>query len=103
MKHKSWIQTLPCHCGDNTSTEAAHVRYSEFKSGKVNPGKGKKPADIWLVPLCSYHHRMQHSMGERTFWQSFSINPITYAILLHQYSGDISKLSDILDKCRLVN
>lgn len=88
-------------CGDNTSTELAHLRYSEYKSGKVNPGMGKKPNDIWTMPLCSYHHRMQHSMNEREFWINFKLNPVTYCTMLKCHSGDINKLPEIVKKSQV--
>lgn len=101
-KYLRWLRTLPCLiCGDPTSTEAAHVRYSEYKSGKINPGKGAKPSDLWALNLCSYHHAMQHTVGEREFWKQFQINPITYCVLLHQNRYDINKLEEVIEKSRI--
>jgi len=98
-KHTDWVRTTECAvCGDHTSVELAHLRYSQYRSGKANPGIGQKPADLWTLGLCSYHHAMQHKMGERHFWQSHGIDPIIYCTLLHQYSGDINMLPYIKTK-----
>lgn len=45
--------------------EAAHVR---FGSGA---GMGQKPSDWRVTPLCSEHHRQQHTAGEPSFWQAY--------------------------------
>ncbi len=45
----------------NGRMEAAHV---DFAGGK---GIGTKVADRFAVPLCSFHHRLQHNMGWATF------------------------------------
>lgn len=46
--------------------EAAHVRI--LGGG----GMGFKPADHDAAPLCSDHHRQQHTIGERTFWDTYA-------------------------------
>lgn len=62
------IRTLPCvRCGLDPCGEAAHLRLTE--DGKVNPGIGQKPSDQFATPLCRDCHSLQHSMGERRFWQ----------------------------------
>jgi hypothetical protein len=34
-------------------------------------GVGQKPDDWRAVSLCQFHHSMQHSQGEATFWREF--------------------------------
>lgn len=100
--YRKRIKSLPCViCGDNTSTEAAHVRYSEWAAGKINPGMAKKPGDQWLISLCSRHHQLQHLMNERAFWHQFRINPVIYCTLLHQCNADINQLPEILARARI--
>lgn len=41
--------------------EAAHVDYAGGK------GVGTKVSDRHAIPLCSFHHRLQHDCGWRTF------------------------------------
>lgn len=102
MRYRDRIKTLPCCiCGDPTSTEAAHLRYSEYCAGKVNPGMQKKPGDQWLINLCSAHHRLQHLMKERAFWHQFKINPVIYCTLLYQCYADINQLPEIAARARI--
>ena len=35
---------------------------------------GVKPSDYWAIPLCSYHHKRQHDIGERQFERESSID-----------------------------
>lgn len=89
-KHLDFIRSLPCCvCADNTSTEAAHVRFSDPRAAKVNPGHSAKPSDKWTVPLCGRDHRDQTVAGdERSWWASKGIDPIFLAMALHDHSGD---------------
>jgi Protein of unknown function (DUF968). len=88
-KHLQFIRQLPCVvCEDNTSTEAAHIRFSDARAAKINPGVGAKPHDRWTVPLCGKHHRKQHEMNEQGFWDAAMIDPIFVALALWSVSGD---------------
>lgn len=74
------IRALPCLCCGRAPSEAAHIRYSDFKAGKVNPGMGTKGTDDdrWCVPLCRECHRGrkgQHTRGERQWWEDKGIDP----------------------------
>ena len=89
-KHLQFIRGLPCLvCADNTTTEAAHLRFSDQRAAKVNPGVGQKPHDYWTVPLCGKHHREQHTMNEQHFWFNLhGIDPLPVAAWLYLVSGD---------------
>lgn len=91
--HLAWIRTLPCVvCLDDTATEAAHVRLSDARAAKVNPGVGQKPHDRWTVPLCSDCHREQHDCGdEAKWWALYDRDPILIALALYSVSGDYAK------------
>lgn len=85
-KHLNYIRSLPCCiCGDNTSTEAAHLRTSNIEIGKDDHGWGR-PDDKWALPLCGKHHREQHSMNEMDFWECHGINPFILAMTLKRVS-----------------
>lgn len=87
--HLEWVRSLPCViCGDNTATEAAHVRFGDARAAKPQTGMGIRPDDRWAVPLCGRHHRNQHSKGERRFWQDMGIDPIFVALALDAESGN---------------
>jgi hypothetical protein len=88
--HLIYLRSLNCLiCGDNTSTEAAHLRFSDARIAKNNAGVGAKADDFFCVPLCSAHHREQHSIGdERAFWRRFGLDPILYSLRLWSVSGN---------------
>lgn len=87
--HLSFVRGLPCLiCHDNTSTEAAHVRFSCLESGKRQSGKQEKPDDKWALPLCGRHHRDQHAMNEKVFWLTVGIDPLKVCEMLWEVSGD---------------
>ncbi len=88
-KHLAFIRTLPCLvCGDNTSTEAAHIRMAEPRAGKSSTGMAEKPHDRFTVPLCGKHHREQHGMSEEEFWDWSLVDPIFVALALYCITGD---------------
>ncbi len=74
-KYLAWIRTQPCVICENPHTEAAHLRLGDMIVGKRHTGLGEKPDDKWAIPLCSYHHRKQHSGNEGVFWRDHGINP----------------------------
>jgi hypothetical protein len=88
-KHLAFVRGLPCVvCQNNIETEAAHVRMQCQRAGKRSVGKGEKPDDIWVVPLCGKHHRDQHHVGEREFWALAGIDPIFTALALWACTGN---------------
>lgn len=87
-KHLDMIRGLPCVvCLRENETEACHLRASDSRYGKVNPGLGRKADDKWTTPLCGDHHREQHSMNELRFWSSHGINPFQLALCLWGATG----------------
>lgn len=88
--HLEFLRGLPCIiCQDNTSTEACHIRMSDARVEKVNPGVAAKPSDKWALPMCGRHHRAQHTAGdERQFWQDLNLDAIFIAQQLYAVSGD---------------
>ena len=96
-KHLAFIRSLPCIVSkDNTSTEAAHIRFSDLRVAKRNAGVGAKPDDFFVVPLSSTEHRKQHSMNELVYWQKVGIDPILYALALYAISGDYERGCEIV-------
>jgi hypothetical protein len=61
------------NCGP---TEAAHLRFSDARWGRINSGMSAKPSDRWATPLGAGHHREdQHRRSERAFWERLGIEP----------------------------
>ena len=88
-KHLAWIRRRGCVlCGDDTTTEAAHVRFCDPRAAKPLTGLGIKPDDCWTVPLCNAHHAEQHSFGEAKWWRAVGVDPVFLAMALHRVSGD---------------
>lgn len=88
-RHRDFIQSLPCLiCGENTTVEAAHIRFGDRRVAKRSLGTGEKSDDSWTVPLCGAHHREQHSFGEQQWWRVVAVDPIFYAMALYRVSGD---------------
>jgi len=88
-KHLDFIRSLPClMCQNDVSVEAAHVRFGRRDVGKRAVGKGEKPDDMWVVPLCGECHRDQHKVGEQVFWFVANRDPIQVALALFAHTGD---------------
>lgn len=99
--HLEFIRELPCCvCGDNTSTEPAHLRSSSIKYGKDLTGGGRKPSDIWVNPLCRRCHDGQHGTNELRWWRDKGINPFTLALTLGYVSGDHEMACKAIDEHR---
>lgn len=100
-QHLDFVRSLPCAvCGDNTSTEAAHLRSGELKYGKEQTGGAQKPSDRWVNPLCGRCHREQHQGNEWRWWKSKGINPFTLAMTLHDISGDHAMACTVIERHR---
>ena len=72
-KHLQYISEKSCLICGGIDVQSAHIRYA-------GAGIGQKPCDIFTTPLCLEHHREQHTMNEKMFWQLYQINPIAKAM-----------------------
>lgn len=96
-KHLAFVRGLPCViCGNPVETEAAHVRMPCRKAAKRSVGKGEKPDDIYTVPLCGRHHREQHEIGEREFWNLAGIDPVFTSLALWSCTGNQDRGEQII-------
>ena len=99
--HLEFIRQLPCVvCGDNTSTEAAHIRHGDRRAAKRSTGLAEKADDTWTLPLCGDCHRLQHGMNETAFWKGYGIDPIFVALALFRVAGDQSAGELIIAEAR---
>lgn len=75
----AFLRRQPCCVGPvgcSGPVQAAHIRFSDFKVGRVNPGGGRKSDDRWANPLCEAHHAEQHARGdERAWWEEKRLDP----------------------------
>ncbi|MBT7630977.1 MAG: DUF968 domain-containing protein [Desulfobacula sp.] len=67
-KYLDHVRKFPCAVCGFTDTQAHHIRFS------YNSGMGKKPGDIWAIPLCHTHHREYHDMGITSFQKKYEVN-----------------------------
>lgn len=68
--HRAWVRGHEC-CVPGCAArpiECAHVR-----SG-TNGGTALKPADRWVISLCSRHHAEQHLIGEQAFEEKYQLD-----------------------------
>ena len=99
--HLDFIRSLPClSCGNDTATEAAHLRAGNLKYGKRETGMQEKPSDKWTLPVCSLCHREQHAGDESLFWAVRGINPWVTAMTLHDISGDREMAEEVLARAK---
>lgn len=97
--HLDFIRSLECvSCGDDTSTEAAHLRSDSLEFGKRHTGMGEKPADAWTLPLCGRCHREQHKGNELNFWTNLGVNPFVLALSLFAASGDHELAQEVISR-----
>lgn len=70
--HLAFIRSLPCaKCVQESKSkkifwksEACHIRKG------TNGALGRRPGDDYTLPLCPFHHRRQHQIGEVQFYKS---------------------------------
>lgn len=85
-------------CRAKTYTEeAAHVRMRDPVIAKPSTGMATRPHDWFVVPLCGQHHRDQHAMGEKEFWDEAGIDPVKKALALWPVSGNIAAAEEIIN------
>lgn len=101
-KHLRFVGTCPCAiCKDDTSTEAAHVRFGYRPIAKPITGMGIKPDDCYTVPLCGKHHREQHQGDEKQFWLRYGVmagEVIQMALALFAHTGDYERGLEIISR-----
>jgi hypothetical protein len=95
-RHLKFIRTLECclpFC--KREAEAAHLRMSNLAIGKRETGRGERPSDSYVVPLCPYHHRIgidcQHNSNEKEWWGRAGLNPWAIASSLWIESGGAAR------------
>ena len=65
--YTDWIRTLECTvCGSRKGVQAAHMRGLDKLSG----GMGKKPDDLYAIPLCAECHAKEHKEGRSSLFDA---------------------------------
>ena len=107
-EHLTAISLLPCAvpgCG-KMPVHVAHLRYADANEGASLCGKGQKPDDWRVLPLCREHHmfgpQAQHGMNERLFWVSHRIEPYALARALYGLSGQVEKMMFLIEHAKQI-
>lgn len=98
------IRQLPCimpSCGA-LAIDAAHIRMTSSRYRTSGAGVGQKPHDFWALPLCRYHHRLEHKIGTPRFWETLGMDPHYVALRLYQIHERIADDIEALQAMRLV-
>jgi hypothetical protein len=62
---------------------------------------GEKSKDIWVLPVCSSHHRDAHDLGdEAMFWTWHKIDPVFVCMALWINSGNTEAAIMIIDNAK---
>lgn len=94
--HLDFVRSKPCCvCGRKPRSEAAHIRMGDLSRGKTYTGKGVKPDDRWVTPLCPVlpsvlvgcHYKQSDRVSERAFWECRGLDPFAIAERLWVESG----------------
>ena len=76
--------------------EFCHVRKGLPEGEQA--GVAQKPHDAFGFPACTYHHKVQHAMGEGWFEQTYGVKLLETALALALRSPDPS----IVEKARSI-
>jgi hypothetical protein len=101
--HLKFIRRLPCVVCGKRDVEAAHIRSGALRHGKPEGATSEKPHDRWSLPLCTAHHREQHSMNELAFYAQFGIDPFVTALALWAETGNEDAAEVIVRESRLAS
>lgn len=107
-EHLAAVSELPCAvpgCGRGP-VHVAHLRYANALEGASLCGKGQKPDDWRVLPLCPQHHmhgpQAQHAMNEQMFWAMHRIEPYALARALYGLSGQVDKMRFLVEHAPLI-
>jgi hypothetical protein len=80
----AYVRTLPCLICGRGPSDPAHIRAAAPHYGKRYTGKGEKPDDKWVLPLCRRHHDAQHRESELGWWAGMGlVDPFAVAVALY--------------------
>lgn len=71
--HLAWVRGHECAIANRSTTCTGKIEAAHCRTG-TDGGTSMKPSDCWSIPLCSWHHRYQHEIGEPAFQRMYSIN-----------------------------
>lgn len=67
-----FLKTLPCCvCGRTRNVDPCHTPRLSSEGAR---GMGQKRNDFGAIPMCSIHHKEQHSIGWPSFIQTYQLD-----------------------------
>jgi hypothetical protein len=79
--HLRFISVQPCTVCGRRPCEAHHLRFAQPRA------LGRRVSDEFTVPLCRFHHRELHRVGdERSWWKRVEIDPAPIALGFWQHT-----------------
>jgi hypothetical protein len=104
-RYKALIATLPSVVsGTPGPSIVAHLRYAEIDSEKDITGIGRKPSDMWTLPLAPFEHadheQAQHNANERKWWAGHGIDPVRLCKELWACNGNFDRMLTIVENAR---
>jgi hypothetical protein len=107
--HKAAVAQLFCiatfirHGVEVYGVHVAHLRFSSHRDSATNPGLQRKPDDRWVLPLSPNEHRLQHSMGERAYWEALRVDAHALAAALYNVSPNIAAMNaELQGECKIL-
>jgi hypothetical protein len=75
-RHLAWLREQGCCIADSQCSGPIHAHHVRRGTGC---GMGKKPSDLFAVPLCASHHALGHQIGWQTFEAEYGIDLLAMA------------------------
>ena len=92
--HLTWVRGRDCALADKGDCEGRiEAAHADAAGGK---GMGIKVADAYVLPLCSRHHSLSHSLGRKTFEARFGINMVEASKAYAKASPHWARLMEML-------
>lgn len=99
-KHLAFVRERACIICGSSPCDPAHIKYADARVLKpMSSNIGMKADDRFTLPLCRRHHEEQHAMSERTWWQSYHIDPVLVSLALYSISGDEQEGDRLMTHC----
>ncbi len=93
------IRTLPCIiCRNDCETEACHIKMADSRFGKGIASQSKREDDWFVLPMCGRHHREQHAMPERQFYEKYGIDAPALALSMYVRGRDYLAVMEVMRK-----
>jgi hypothetical protein len=81
--HLQWVRAQEC-CVPGCKVQTIHAHHIRTSA---NSGTALTPPDQWAVPLCFFHHRRLHYVGQETFQKVYGVDLEAVMMWCREASG----------------